>query len=338
LHIGHGSVPQSRLKETVEEAARRMRYGYLEQVRKENGLSYITTAHHMGDQAETVLMNLLRGSGTRGLKGMEEKRGNIIRPMLSASKEDILAWAKEKGLSHVEDETNRDDTFRRNSIRNQLIPLLQREYNPAIIKALCNTAKAAGEDERFLSSLAAQAYENALRYGFGQTCVVLSSDLPTEPAVLKRLVRLCLERLGCYDLDSAMLMNILDALAENRRTDVGHGIFVDHKQSVQFYRPAEPVTESAAFQNGSAALSTMGLSVVWPDAPLGAVLRTRKQGDVLPGGKPLSEWMKQKGVPRCIRDLLGIVAVGDEVIALQHYDLYKTDMPAPRFTGGVEKF
>ena len=143
----------ARVKETgesVEEAARNLRYTALEELVKTGTVHRIALAHHQQDQAETVLLHLLRGSGLTGLCGMRAKRLPYIRPLLEVSADEIEKYLKENDLPHVEDVTNHDTAYRRNHIRHQLLPLLQQEYNPEIVRALAQMAANLQEEETYL--------------------------------------------------------------------------------------------------------------------------------------------------------------------------------------------
>lgn len=140
---------------SVETAARRLRYEALEQAAPEGE---IAAAHHAGDNAETVLFHLLRGSGLRGLRGILPRSGRIIRPLLTVEKPEILAFLRECGESYVEDSTNFLPDSSRNRLRTELMPLLLRE-NPAFLKAAARTAASLTEDEAFLTGEAKAAYQ-----------------------------------------------------------------------------------------------------------------------------------------------------------------------------------
>ncbi len=107
---------------TEEEAGRQVRYTYFEEHRKRLGFDMIAVAHHQNDQAETVLFQLFRGSGLRGLAGIPAKRENIIRPLMAVSREEIESYLKEKKLSYVTDSTNTEDVYARNKIRHHILP------------------------------------------------------------------------------------------------------------------------------------------------------------------------------------------------------------------------
>lgn len=116
---------------SIQLAARELRYSWFEELRKDQGFALIATAHHLNDNIETIIYNLIKGTGIRGLRGIPVKQGNIIRPMLFASREEIEAFQKEKDLVYREDSSNADDKYNRNKIRHHLIPLMK-EINPAL--------------------------------------------------------------------------------------------------------------------------------------------------------------------------------------------------------------
>jgi len=149
---------------TLEEAARELRYAFLERARISCGASVIATAHHADDQAETVLLHLLRGSGTGGLGGMKSRNGRIVRPLLQTTRAEILAYLAERNASYCQDETNAENHAARNRIRNELLPTLA-SYNPAISEALCRTAALCAEDDALLERLADEAEESMQQNG-----------------------------------------------------------------------------------------------------------------------------------------------------------------------------
>ena len=113
----------------LEEAGRAARYRFLADAARRAGLEFIATGHHAGDDAETVLMNLIRGCGLKGLTGIPQRRGNIVRPMLEVSRPEIESYLRKRAVPHVEDETNAGLDYARNRVRHRLLPLLE-ELNP----------------------------------------------------------------------------------------------------------------------------------------------------------------------------------------------------------------
>jgi tRNA(Ile)-lysidine synthase len=124
---------------STQMAARDLRYTWFEQIREANGYDAVAIAHNLNDNAETILVNMARGTGPAGLSGMKPKTGKIIRPMLFASREQISAYADEHRIEYREDRSNSDVKYTRNKIRHKLLPLLK-EINPSIIDTLTETA------------------------------------------------------------------------------------------------------------------------------------------------------------------------------------------------------
>lgn len=122
-------------KLSIQMAARDLRYGWFEQIRKLHGYDFIATAHNADDSMETFFINLTRGCGLEGLTGIKPKLGNIIRPVLFASRKDIDQYARRKGVSYREDSSNASDKYLRNFIRHQVLPLLEQE-SPSFRKSM----------------------------------------------------------------------------------------------------------------------------------------------------------------------------------------------------------
>ena len=145
---------------SLEQAARDVRYAALRRAAAACGAEVIAVAHHRDDQAETVLLHLIRGSGLCGLCGMRARSGDIARPLLSVSRKEILTYLAEQGQDFCVDSTNASPDALRNRVRHELLPLLE-TMNPAIVPALCRMASHAREDEDLLSALADTAGADA---------------------------------------------------------------------------------------------------------------------------------------------------------------------------------
>lgn len=141
LHVRHfdTTAEAARTGESIEMAARRLRYEWFAQLCKEHGYTAVAVAHHRDDNAETVLLNLIRGTGLRGLSGMKAERNGVVRPLLKCSRHDILNYLKQKGQPFVTDSTNADTHYRRNRIRHDVLPLLQ-SINPQVVTAINDMA------------------------------------------------------------------------------------------------------------------------------------------------------------------------------------------------------
>jgi tRNA(Ile)-lysidine synthase len=136
-----------------QEAARELRYRFFEQAMETHKLDKVAIGQTADDQAETVLMRLIRGGGARGLKGIPPVRGGYIRPLLEVWRQELLPYAEHKGLSFVQDSSNLKTDYLRNRIRHELLPALS-EYNPSIKERLLHVAQVLGEDASFLDGLA----------------------------------------------------------------------------------------------------------------------------------------------------------------------------------------
>lgn len=145
--------------ESVEEAARRVRFKFLSQVAEENNLDFVALGHNKNDQAETVLMHLIRGAGLRGLSGMPAIRDKYIRPLLTVTRTQIRGYAEAHDIDYRVDETNRDRTYTRNRLRHDLIPKIEREYNRNLVDGLTRTAGLVGEAREVLLDLVGEAWD-----------------------------------------------------------------------------------------------------------------------------------------------------------------------------------
>lgn len=144
------SVPRGM---SPEDYFRRMRYLFLDRVAADVGASKIALGHQLQDQAETVLLNILRGSGLGGLKGIAPIRdGRYIRPLLDATRKEILAYLKERGLTYREDRSNESPVYLRNRVREEVIPLLREHYNPRIEQNLARMAQILRRDDDFIEA------------------------------------------------------------------------------------------------------------------------------------------------------------------------------------------
>lgn len=199
----HGDVPRYAADNSLgtEEAARRLRYEFLERAAAGFGCGVIATAHNMEDNAETVLFNLARGAGTAGVAGIPPVRGNIIRPLLCLRRAEVLEYLDEHSVPHVEDSTNLSDDYSRNRIRHRVIPELCGAADSPV-EAIFRASAIAREDESCLSHYA----EEFIRK-HGAASIPASELLREPPAVRKRILRqMCPQTLSMQQTDSLMAM------------------------------------------------------------------------------------------------------------------------------------
>lgn len=182
---------------SVEDAARRLRYRELWKCFDELKADYLLTAHHADDQAETVLMQLLRGSGTAGIGGMQVKSGRLIRPFLFVQRSDIEAYCAERNLNFCIDSTNGDVRYTRNRIRMELLPYLKKHFNPQLTTALGHTAKLARADNDFALLHAEKFYKEHVKDGELLQCNA-NALKNAFTAVSTRVIRMMWERKAAH--------------------------------------------------------------------------------------------------------------------------------------------
>lgn len=176
--------------ESLEQAGREARYALFRRIMREGKADKVATAHNMNDRAETVLMRILRGSGLDGLAGIKPVREDgIIRPLLYMPRAEIEKYCFENGLEYRTDSTNSDNEYTRNKIRNELIPILEREFNPSVIESLAGLAENVCGDAEFLEEYARRLYramKNPLPSG-KPICLHIESLKMVDASIARRL-------------------------------------------------------------------------------------------------------------------------------------------------------
>jgi len=181
-----GNVRVKSKGESLEEWCRKERYTHLEEVAKEYCLSKIALGHHLQDQAETVLFNLLRGSGFAGLRGMQPLReGKFIRPLLYVKKEEILSFLEAERVPYVTDSTNLDERYTRNRIRHSLIPYLKEYFNPNVEEVLARTAKIMALCDDYLRKEAKEALLKWRNTAYEDGQVISLKEFSSLPIALR---------------------------------------------------------------------------------------------------------------------------------------------------------
>lgn len=323
LHVGCGEVKAG--KKGLEAAAREARYAFLETLPGK-----IATAHTADDNAETVLMHLVRGTGLKGLGGIAPVQGRIIRPMLGITRQEVEAFLEEWGLPHVEDSSNEGDDFLRNRLRHHVMPLLKAE-NPRFSENLSRMALSLREDEAYLS---------------GQACFAEMpsvTELRQMPKALRyRVLERLLKEWGVTEPGTVQLEEtnaLLFSEKPSAKTRFSEGVVIG-----RVYDRLVPVAEQAPLMEtclpcpGEARIpgyrvvcepaekivNTRNVFTVVPQGDL--ILRRRQSGDVirLPGGrKSLKKLLIDHKIPASDRDhlpvlqddrgILGVYSIGADV-------------------------
>ena len=183
----------------TEEAGRKLRYSFFDEVAKKCKANKIATAHTANDNAETILMNIIRGTGLSGIKGIEIKRENkFIRPIIELTRKEIEEYCEEQKLEPKIDKTNSENIYRRNKVRNELIPFIEKEFNPNIITTLNRMSQLVSKDDEYLEKQVEKTYKKIVideylgnRQLEGKNSIILDlKKFNLEETVIKnRLVR-----------------------------------------------------------------------------------------------------------------------------------------------------
>ena len=147
----------------TEEAGRKLRYSFFEEIKNKTKSNKIAIAHNLNDKVETILMNIIRGTGTNGLTGIEPIRNNLyIRPLIEIERKEIEKYCEENKLEPKIDKTNFENIYTRNKVRNLLIPYIKKEFNPNIVDAIDKLSKISTEEQNYLNKLVNNIYSNLL--------------------------------------------------------------------------------------------------------------------------------------------------------------------------------
>ena len=265
LHLGSGRILPG--KKGLEAAAREARYAFLRSLPGK-----IATAHTADDNAETVLLHLVRGTGLKGLGGISPMNGNVIRPMLTVTRREVEAFLSEYALPHREDSTNATDLFLRNRIRRNVMPLLLQE-NPSLAENLSDMALGLREDEDYLSRMA------------GETLPGVAALQEMHPALRARALERFLKENGVPEPEKrhiALLEQLVFSDKPSARADLPGGITVARRyDTLEVLGEAQPLSERVL--EGSLELPELGLRVVCAEAD--TIVNTPDTFTVVPEGR-----------------------------------------------------
>ncbi len=199
LHSARGDAPAHARERhaSLETAARNLRYQFFRELLERGAMDKMATGHTLDDQAETVLMKALRGAGTRGLAGIHPVlAAGIVRPLLAIRRRGLETYLRALGQEWREDSSNQDRRHLRNRIRHELLPLLERDFNPEVARVLAETAEVARTEEEYWQ----REMERLLPEVYAADGVSLKLEplLAQPPAVQRRIVRAALERAGAH--------------------------------------------------------------------------------------------------------------------------------------------
>ena len=329
----------AREKLSVEEAGRVLRYRFLEDTAWGIGCTenptFIATGHHAMDNAETVLMNLIRGCGLNGLVGIPERRGNIVRPMLGVERTEIEAYLTRHSIPHVEDETNADPAYTRNKVRLQLLPLLE-ELNPKAASHIAAAARRLREDGEELSRQAAALSRQGLDIPEGMAIPVRVLNEAPRPLALRACAML-LERAGlggeAVHLDGMLALAAGDDPSAGLDVPGGH-IRRQYELLVLSRQACPDPPEEADLAEGETRWGSWRVTLDPAVCPVKAyvspsefylkpgryLIRSRQEGDQVTLGKRPTKTVKklmiEGRVPAAQRGRVPVLALGGRVAAV----------------------
>ena len=307
--------------EGVEAAARKVRYAALEA----SNCDLILLGHHQDDQAETVLLNLLRGAGVHGAAGMLEARGRLLRPLLGFSREQIVAYANKSGLSWIEDESNSDTRYSRNFLRGEAFPLLRQRF-PQAASSLARAAQTFADSAELLDEIAKEDLGAAKLLHVDQLKALSSSRAANLLAYYLRqhdlmipssaMLREMLRQLLTADRDSEICFNIggrdirrfrEQVFVERAPVQVFPVIWSrENELSWGSYR----IQSKPVFGDGIAVASLENTPLRFSPRHGGDVLRLRHEGPQ----RPLKDILREAGIPPWRRKTLPVLYAGEEVV------------------------
>jgi len=331
-------------KLTIEQAARKVRYGVFETVIKKGLVDKIALAHHLNDQAETVLLNIIRGAGLTGAKGMEPIRDGVyIRPLLATPRESIMAYLDEYNLEFVEDETNNDINYSRNYIRNIVMPSLRKRFG-AVDKNIVNFSKICKQDDDFITS---NINMGAIVENNETTKIPLAYFYQAE-AVVNRILMKVLSRFAPQDIERKHLKIVREFAVESANGSMINLPFKVKVLKEYDYivigdiKKREAVGEYA-FRSGKLAVEGYGIirstiskvfthpkihqHIIDADRlPTTAKWRFRQEGDMfaplgMGGSKKLKEYFIDKKIPQRMRDSIPVLAVENKILAVADVEI-----------------
>ena len=341
LAVGSGDVAgeAKRRRAGLEETAREMRYAFLNEAADRAEADFIATAHNADDNAETLLLHLLRGCGLQGLTGIRPVRGRLIRPMLEVTRAQVEEYLRIYSIPHVEDSSNGTDEYLRNRLRHQVLPLLE-ELAPGFTRRSRGVIARLRADEDELSRQAAALCEQALDIPSGIAVPArVFAEAPQALAV--RAVRLLLARLRVGDTDCAAAH--LEAAAElcrgtdpSARVDLPGGITVRRQydllvlttETEQDPPPPQPLDPGENRWGDWTILCEEavcpGKAYVSPGEfylkPAEYLVRSRRAGDrVKLGPRPertVKRLMIDRKIPACRRGHIPVLALGERAAAV----------------------
>lgn len=346
---------------SLEEAGREARYGEFQNVAQREGASRIAVAHNKNDQVETVIMHIMRGSGSDGLKGMDYRRGIVIRPLLDADRSEIERYCADHSLSPRTDSSNLEGAFLRNRVRLELIPLIKDIWGPDSGDKLCGMAEKLRSEVDFLNSYSGERLSECLACGEDEVALDSGKLSDLHPAIARRVVRLAIGILnpGLKGIEGAHVDASVKLAVSGRSGSLLHlpgGLRVKktYGKTVITYKPDREKKEAfdarlsipgetqltggllarASIEKKSSSIEHykgIGYNSLvqffdYDRTGGGINIRNRRNGDVFKpvgsnGTKKLKEYFIDEKIPRSERDSIPLMAKDGEILWIIGYKI-----------------
>lgn len=346
-----------------EEAGRELRYGFFREITKNLGGGKIAVAHNKNDQAETLLMRVLRGTGIDGLKGMNFRSGDIIRPLLNIEREEIEQFLSRRNIEARIDRTNLEPIYNRNKIRLELIPYIEENFNPNIIETLWRTSRVAGIDSSFLEDYTKKAYKKIMKKRT-QHSIILDRELflREKLSIQQRIIRKAIMDInkniqGLTEKHIRLILNLFKEGVTGKRIDIIDNLIAKTsynrliierkaKDTIKDYLYRVLVNDTTYLENIGLELEAKildldGVNVKKTDKYTGyfdynkingeLYIRNRRAGDRfvphgMEGSKKIKDYFIDEKIPKDKRDKIPILTDRENIIWVLGYrtsNLYK---------------
>lgn len=330
---------------SCEMAGRQVRYDFFDEIMHKYSIEFCATAHHKNDNAETIVMNFIRGSAIGGLCGIPYRRGQFIRPMLDVTRSEIENYCKENTLSYVTDETNSENVYTRNKIRNILIPHIQSDLNPNFITTVTSNAKIIKTDNDYIETVADTEYRRLVKDGSVKLCELNA----LHKAISQRVIRKMIDNISTVsDVPSSVIESVCE-LAKKGRTGTQCDIQKGVSARIEYDRL---IIDTVCDECGDFLYTVkIGECVTIPELSCkiyvdfadkrekdgceyfslpcdvtSVTITNRRSGDKfvpsgMTGTKSLKSFMIDKKIPRNKRNRIGIMRIGGEIAWVIGYRL-----------------
>ncbi|MDD4503893.1 MAG: tRNA lysidine(34) synthetase TilS [Clostridiaceae bacterium] len=332
-----------------EEAGREIRYRLFDQVCEKVGGNKIAVAQNLNDHVETILMRFMRGSGIDGLKGIEAVRGNIIRPLLGIERCRIEEYCAENSLTPRLDKTNLEPIYHRNKVRLQLIPYIEKNFNPNIMGALSRFSGLIKDENEFMETEAGEKLQEIAEIHKDRVVIDIPKLMAVHTALQRRIVRQCIERLS--NTLNGFEFKHFEGVLELAQKATGAAVMLPHKLKAFksydklilakyivkadkkcYYKLKYDYDNSIDTDKGCIIIERINAKeigefrgqkdIIYIDpskVKKELVLRCRQTGDMfapigMKGTKKLKDYLIDEKVPREERDALELIADGNEII------------------------